>query len=111
MGILGLIVLLLIALVNVQPFFVSLVSFVIAVLFWMIIGSFAGQIIRGRGYSALGNAALGLVGGILGTMVLRTLGMGGIMGITLVGGIIAGVIGAVLFVYLMRWTVDKQFAK
>jgi len=82
----------------------------IKIIFWMVIGNIAGRIVRGSSYGLVGNTLLGLLGGIFGTFVLSLLGMGGFAH-SLIGAFVAGVFGAVLFVYLMRWVADKNFGK
>ncbi|MGB7337577.1 MAG: hypothetical protein WBC91_01705, partial [Phototrophicaceae bacterium] len=75
------------------------------------IGNIAGHMIRGEDYGVAGNIALGLVGGIVGAFILRLFGMGFILNIWLLGQILSGVIGAVLLVYITRWTLDGNFGK
>lgn len=89
----------------------GVVQLAIAVLFWMVAGNVAGHIIRGEDYGVMGNIALGLLGGIVGTVTLRVIGLGGVTVIPLVGSLIAGVFGAVIFVYLMRILGDSNFGR
>ena len=88
----------------------GLVQLIIAMLIWMLVGNVAGQIIRGEDYGVIGNIALGLAGGFVGTHLFRILGWHGILGLPIIGYIIPGVVGALLFIYMMRF-VDKNFAK
>ena len=83
---------------------------VISVFFWMLAGMFAGRLIRGRGYGLVGDALLGITGGIVGSLVLGLVGAGGIAQIPLIGGILVGVIGAVIVVWLVRQFADRNFA-
>lgn len=83
---------------------------VVSVFFWMLAGMFAGRLIRGRGYGPIGDVLLGIAGGIVGSLVLGLLGVGGIGNIPLIGGIIVGVIGAVILVWLVRQFADRNFA-
>ena len=53
---------------------------------------------------------LGIAGGIVGSLVLGVLGVGGIGNIPLIGGILVGVIGAVILVWLVRQFADRNFA-
>jgi uncharacterized membrane protein YeaQ/YmgE (transglycosylase-associated protein family) len=89
----------------------GLLSLLIPVLFWMLAGMFAGRLLRGRGYGPVGDIALGLAGGIVGNILLRVVGLGGIGSIWLVGNIIVGVIGAVIVVWLIRTLADRNFAR
>ena len=88
----------------------GLVQLIIAMFIWMFVGNVAGQIIRGEDYGVMGNIALGLAGGFVGTHLFRILGWHSILGLPVIGYIIAGVVGALLFIYMMR-LVDKNFAK
>ena len=89
----------------------GLLSLVIPVLFWMLAGMFAGRLLRGRGYGPVGDIVLGLVGGIVGNIALRVVGLGGIGHIWIFGQIIVGVIGAVIVVWLIRTVADNNFAR
>jgi uncharacterized membrane protein YeaQ/YmgE (transglycosylase-associated protein family) len=88
----------------------GVLNLLVAMVIWMVVGNVAGQIIRGEDYGVVGNIALGLAGGFVGTHLFRILGWHGILGLPIIGYIIAGVIGALLFIFLMR-LVDKNFAK
>ena len=83
----------------------------LALILWMFIGNIAGHMIRGEDYGVAGNIALGLVGGIFGGIILRLFGLGFVLNIWILGQIISGVIGAVILVYITRWTVDGNFGK
>lgn len=106
-----LVVLLLIAVFWAMPLFATLLGFGLALVIWMIAGNLAGQLIRGRDYGVVGNIVLGLAGGIVGTFLLRVLGFAGVTHMPILGTIIAGVFGAVVLVYIVRWTIDSKFAK
>jgi uncharacterized membrane protein YeaQ/YmgE (transglycosylase-associated protein family) len=86
-------------------------QFILALFLWMFIGNIAGYIIRGEQYGAAGNIALGLIGGIFGSFLLRMIGLGSLLNIWLLGPILGGVIGAVILVYLARITIDRNFGK
>ncbi|MBC7813403.1 MAG: GlsB/YeaQ/YmgE family stress response membrane protein [Burkholderiales bacterium] len=77
----------------------------------MLAGTIAGRLLRGSGYGLLGDIALGLIGGVVGSILLRFLGVGFVGNIWLVGNIIVGVIGAVVFVYLIRLVHRDDFAR
>ncbi len=73
----------------------NIFGLLLAVLLWMFVGYLAGQIVRGKGYGPIGDAALGLVGGIVGSILLGILGIniGGLL-----GAIVTGVVGGVVVV-------------
>jgi uncharacterized membrane protein YeaQ/YmgE (transglycosylase-associated protein family) len=85
--------------------------FVISLITWMVAGTLAGRLLRGRGYGIFMDVLLGLVGGIVGHIVFSLVGLGGISGIPLVGSLIVGIIGAVLFVFLVRLVRNENFAR
>ena len=93
------------------PTFGGLLKLGFAMLIWMAVGNIAGNIVRGDDYGVAGNIALGLAGGVVGTFVLRLFGWWGILRFPLFGAIISGVIGALVFIFLMRMTIDKNFGK
>jgi uncharacterized membrane protein YeaQ/YmgE (transglycosylase-associated protein family) len=82
---------------------------VISAFFWMLAGMFAGRLIRGRGYGPVGDVLLGLAGGVVGSLVLGLLGIGGLGRFPLIGGILVGVIGAVILVWVIRLLGHKTF--
>ena len=84
---------------------------IIPLIFWMLAGMFAGRLLRGRGYGPIGDIALGIVGGLVGSFVLSLLGLGWVGDIWIIGNIVVGVIGAVIFFYLMRAVVTRDFAR
>jgi len=73
-------------------------------LLWQIVigivaGWLAGKLMRGRGYGALMDLLLGIVGSILGGFVF---GMLGLYGAGLVGRLVVATAGAVLLIYIAR---------
>lgn len=102
MEVLALFIMILAAIFFGQAFFVGIVQLVIAMIFWMFIGNIAGYIMRGEDYGVAGNMALGLAGGIFGSFVLSRIGFGAVAGIPLIGGLIAGIFGAILLIFLVR---------
>ncbi len=74
---------------------------IISLLIWAVIGWLAGQLLQGRGYGARGNIALGLGGGIIGSLLFRLLGQPN-LDQGLIGSIIVGVIGAVILIVVGR---------
>ena len=73
----------------------GILKLMFAVAIWCLIGYLAGQLIRGKGYGPVINAALGLGGGIVGNLVFSIFGLG----FNGPFGIISGVVGAVILVY------------
>ena len=87
----------------------TLINFIITILIWIFIGYLAGQLIRGKGYGPVGDAALGIGGGLVGSVIVRLLGTTN-WNDGLIGGIIVGTIGAIVLVFLVR-LVNKDFGK
>lgn len=93
-------------------FVLNIFNIVVMVGSWIVAGYLAGQVVRGKGYGPLGDAALGLTGGIIGIIVLSLVGLGSISGLWIVGKIIAGAIGAIILIYGVRFVGGKKdFAK
>lgn len=99
---------LIIALIFGWGMFGGILGILLAIILWMFIGNIAGHMIRGEDYGVAGNIALGLMGGIFGSFLLRLIGLGFILNIWILGQIVSGVIGAVLLVYITRWTIDSR---
>lgn len=91
--------------------FGGVIELLLAVVLWMFIGNIAGYMVRGEDYGVAGNIALGLVGGLFGSFLLRLFGLGFVLNIWILGQIISGVIGAVILVYITRWTLDAETRK
>jgi len=89
----------------------SLFGIVFTILSWMFAGYLAGRLLRGRGYGPVGDTALGLAGGIVGSIVLRIIGLSAGSNFWIVGGIIAGVVGAVVLVFAIRIFANEDFAR
>ncbi|MBC7870594.1 MAG: GlsB/YeaQ/YmgE family stress response membrane protein [Chitinophagaceae bacterium] len=85
-----------------------ILGLIFTVLSWIFIGFLAGKVLRGRGYGPVGDGLLGLGGGIVGSLLFGLLGIGS-GGLFL--GIVAGVVGAVVLVYLVRLVSDSNFAR
>ncbi|GIK28668.1 MAG: GlsB/YeaQ/YmgE family stress response membrane protein [Anaerolineae bacterium] len=88
-----------------------LVQIAIAALFWGLAGYLASRVMGGNGAGVGMNILLGLVGGVLGSLLLRVLNLQGIESIWLVGNIITGVIGAVVVIAVARLFGDKSFGR
>jgi len=86
-------------------------GFAIRLILWMVAGTLAGRLLRGRGYGVIMDVLLGLVGGIVGHIVFSLLGLGGIGNIPLVGSLLVGIIGAVIFVFIVRLVRNEDFAR
>ena len=67
------------------------------IIVWLIVGAvagwLAGQIMKGRGFGALGNIGVGIVGAVIGGWVFGILGL---FSESLVGDLIEATIGAVV---------------
>ncbi len=59
-------------------------------------GYLAGQILRGKGYGAIGNIILGIFGGLIGDFLFGIVGLGPT---GLAGDLIAATVGSVILVY------------
>ncbi len=83
----------------------------VAVVFWAITGALAGRIIRGAGYGLAANVLIGFIGGFVGNLLLVWL-MGWTIGsVPLIGPIIIGCIGAIIFVLAVRVVHNADFGK
>jgi uncharacterized membrane protein YeaQ/YmgE (transglycosylase-associated protein family) len=74
---------------------------IITLVVWAIIGWLAGQLMRGGGYGALGNIALGIGGGIVGSLLFNLIGQPNADN-GLLGSVVVGVIGAVILIVIGR---------
>jgi uncharacterized membrane protein YeaQ/YmgE (transglycosylase-associated protein family) len=84
---------------------------IVTIILWMLAGMFAGRLLRGRGYGPTMDILLGLVGGFVGSFVLRLIGFAWVGDIWLIGNLLVGIIGAVVFVYAVRLIGDQNFAR
>ena len=78
-------------------------SWIIKIALWALAGFIAGKIMDGKPNSLLANILLGLVGGVVGSLLFSLIGLGSISGI---GNIIVSVVGACVVLFLV-----KKFAK
>jgi uncharacterized membrane protein YeaQ/YmgE (transglycosylase-associated protein family) len=78
----------------------SLADFITFLLIGAFAGWLSGVITKGSGFGALGNILVGIVGAFLGSLVFGILGIyaGGLL-----GRIIFATLGAILFVWLLRF--------
>jgi uncharacterized membrane protein YeaQ/YmgE (transglycosylase-associated protein family) len=87
----------------------SLVNLIISVITWGIAGYIAGQlVIPKKPIGALGYIALGLIGGIVGNFLVRSLGLWGVASAPLVGGIAVGTVGAVVLLVVIGLVIGKR---
>ena len=63
-------------------------------------GWLAGQLMKGGGFGAVGDIAVGVIGALLGGFLFRTLGVSA--GGGLLGSLIVATIGAVVLLFLLR---------
>lgn len=76
----------------------DIISLIIFLAVGALAGWLAGNVIKGRGFGAIGNILVGIVGAVLGGFVF------GLLGITaggLLGSIIMATIGAVILLYVI----------
>ena len=78
-------------------------SWIVKVALWALAGFAASKIMKGRPDGLLSNILLGLVGGVVGSLLLSLLGLGSINGI---GNILVSVVGACAVLFVV-----KKFAK
>ncbi len=94
------------AVTSVLGIFTTVLGLIVPVLIWMLIGFLVGKMMRGKGYGPLGDAALGLAGGIVGSILLGWLPVGGLF-----GAIVTGILGAVIVIFAVRLFHDANFAR
>lgn len=100
MSLVGLVVVFLLALVLFNTSF-GIINLIIALIAWGIAGYVAGQLVLKRDFGALGNVAIGLVGGVVGNFLVRALGIWGLGSVPLIGGILVGILGAVVILVVV----------
>lgn len=75
-------------------------SFVYTLLIGAAAGWLSGLIMKGKGFGLLGNIIVGVIGAFVGGFIF---GLVGISATSLLGQLIFAVVGALLFVYLLRF--------
>lgn len=90
--------------------FGKILGLAISLVIWSVTGFFAGKVMRGEGYGIVGNIVIGLIGGIAGSLLMSIFGWFLPFNIPFFGGIIAGVLGAVAFIVVVRLFFNDQFA-
>ncbi len=77
-----------------------MMGFLWFILIGLAAGWLAGRVMRGSSFGAVGDIAVGVVGALIGGFLFRTLGLslrGGLL-----GSLVVATIGAVLLLYLLR---------
>ncbi len=80
----------------------KLIGLLISLAAWGFTGYLAGQLMQGEGYGLLGNIVLGIVGGFVGSLLVTIVGFTGLIKLPFIGGLMVGVLGAVLVVLASR---------
>ena len=84
----------------------------VSAIFWAAAGYIAVRVMGGDpSKNWLHIIVLGLIGGFIGSIILRALSLQGLENIWLIGSIISGSIGAVVLIATVRLVGDKNFAK
>lgn len=90
----------------------SLINLIFSVITWGIAGYIAGKLMlpkETQGQTGtIGYIALGLIGGIVGNFLVRSLGLWGVASAPLVGGIAVGTVGAVVLLAVVGLVVGKK---
>ena len=94
----GLVIALLIALFLLPGMLFKVAGLVVSLLVWGTSGYLAGKLLRGQGYGFLGNIVLGLVGGLVGSLLVTIFGIAGLVKLPFIGSILVGVLGSVVVV-------------
>ncbi len=112
MYLIGAIVLAILAIVLLSPIIGTIWGVLVTIVIWAITGWLVGKLINkdGKGFGALGNIGMGLLGGIVGTFVLRLINLQGLGDIWLVGSIIVGVIGGLIIVFAVQLFTGKRLS-
>jgi uncharacterized membrane protein YeaQ/YmgE (transglycosylase-associated protein family) len=75
-------------------------ALVLTLLFGALAGWISGLITKGRGFGVVGNVVVGIIGAFLGTFCF---GLLGIAATNVIGQLIFAVLGALLFIWLLRF--------
>lgn len=79
------------------------VGAIVAILIWALVGWLAAKFVSGRDFGIVRNAILGLIGGVVGTLVVQAVNLNSLLSAGLVGEIVVGVIGAVVVLFVARF--------
>ena len=82
-------------------FLPMIINIALMLLAWGIAGYIAGRIIRGKSYGLIGNVAMGLLGGFVGSLIVWVLGLGAFFSFPF-ANIVIGIFGAMLLVFVAR---------
>ncbi|MEO1085286.1 MAG: GlsB/YeaQ/YmgE family stress response membrane protein [Acidobacteriota bacterium] len=77
----------------------DLTALIVYLIIGAIAGWLAGQIMKGRGFGAVGNIIVGIVGAFLGGVAFGALGISVAAGI--VGSIITATVGAIILLFII----------
>ncbi len=94
----GLLIALLLALFFLPGMLFKVLGLIVSLLVWGTSGYLAGKLLQGEGYGFLGNIVLGLVGGVVGSILVAIIGITGLVKVPFFGGILVGVLGSVVVV-------------
>ena len=94
----GLLIALLLALFLLPGMLFKVLGLIVSLLVWGTSGYLAGKLLQGDGYGFLGNIVLGLVGGVVGSILVTIVGITGLVKLPFIGGILVGVLGSVVVV-------------
>ena len=89
---------------------IPLVALLLLFVTFSIEGWVAGKLVRGRDFGLLGNAILGFLGTLVGGALVVLLNLWRFFDGGLISQFIVGIIGSVIFIFLMR-VVDRNFAR
>ena len=85
-----------------------LIGLVISLGVWASSGFLAGKLLQGEGYGLVGNIALGIVGGFVGSLLVTLFGITGMVKLPFIGGILVGALGSVVVVVVAGLLEDKR---
>jgi len=88
----------------------GLIGILFTIAIWMLIGYLVGQLVRGKGYGPIGDIALGLIGGMVGSVVLAVLPLN-LGGFGVLSTIMVGVFGSLILIFGVRLIANDEFAK
>jgi uncharacterized membrane protein YeaQ/YmgE (transglycosylase-associated protein family) len=89
---------------------IPIVNLLLLIVFYGVIGSIAGRLVRGRDFSLVGNAILGFFGWMTGGLLVVLLGWWRLFDGGLISQFIVGVVGSIILIFLMH-LIDRNFAR
>ena len=99
----GLVVVVIVAALLLTGMLGKLIGLAISLAIWGFTGYLAGNLVQGEGYGFLGNILLGMLGGFVGSILVTIVGMTGLIKLPFIGGILVGVLGAVIVIVVSRF--------